>query len=140
MRGLVRVRRSAASAGSRCGAAAGAVRAGAWGAAACAGAGGLPPDGSGEPASGAALDELIQTYETKVGPRNGARVIAKAWSDSAYYERLLKDATPAIAEFTPIMVEEMPRFSRMIDRSGRPRPMATPTALMAEIAAISEGQ
>ena len=37
----------------------------------------------------AALDELIQTYETKVGPRNGARVIAKAWSDPAYYARLL---------------------------------------------------
>ncbi|QUS41916.1 nitrile hydratase subunit alpha [Tardiphaga alba] len=46
----------------------------------------------------AALDELIQTYETKVGPRNGARVIAKAWSDPAFYARLLKDATPAIAE------------------------------------------
>lgn len=46
----------------------------------------------------AALDELIQTYETRVGPRNGARVIARAWSDPAYYERLLRDATPAIAE------------------------------------------
>ncbi|WP_458761443.1 nitrile hydratase subunit alpha [Afipia sp. TerB] len=46
----------------------------------------------------AALDVLIETYETKVGPRNGARVIAKAWSDSAYRARLLADATPAIAE------------------------------------------
>ena len=46
----------------------------------------------------AALDELIQTYETKVGPRNGARVIARAWSDPAYRARLLADATPAIAE------------------------------------------
>ncbi|EKS33257.1 nitrile hydratase subunit alpha [Afipia clevelandensis] len=46
----------------------------------------------------AALDVLIETYETKVGPRNGARVIAKAWSDPAYRARLLKDATPAIAE------------------------------------------
>ncbi|KPF90358.1 nitrile hydratase subunit alpha [Rhodopseudomonas sp. AAP120] len=46
----------------------------------------------------AALDVLIETYETKVGPRNGARVVARAWSDPAYRERLLKDATAAIAE------------------------------------------
>src|SRR5712692_5424925 len=46
----------------------------------------------------AALDLLIETYETKVGPRNGARVVARAWADSAYRARLLKDATPAIAE------------------------------------------
>ncbi len=46
----------------------------------------------------AALDALIETYETKIGPRNGARVVAKAWSDPAYKARLLKDATPAIAE------------------------------------------
>ncbi len=46
----------------------------------------------------AALDLLIETYETKVGPRNGARVIAKAWADPAYRARLLADATPAIAE------------------------------------------
>ncbi|QLH71863.1 nitrile hydratase subunit alpha [Rhodopseudomonas palustris] len=46
----------------------------------------------------AALDELIETYETKVGPRNGAQVVAKAWSDPAYRERLLHDATAAIAE------------------------------------------
>ena len=46
----------------------------------------------------AALDLLIETYETKVGPRNGARVVARAWIDPAYRARLLKDATPAIAE------------------------------------------
>ena len=46
----------------------------------------------------AALDELIDTYEHKVGPRNGAAVVAKAWSDPAYRTRLLKDATAAIAE------------------------------------------
>jgi nitrile hydratase len=45
-----------------------------------------------------ALDELIDTYETKVGPRNGARVVARAWTDPAYKERLLADATAAIAE------------------------------------------
>jgi len=46
----------------------------------------------------AALDRLIDTYETKVGPRNGARVVAKAWADPAYRQRLLADATSAIAE------------------------------------------
>ena len=46
----------------------------------------------------AALDLLIETYEKKVGPRNGARVVAKAWTDPTYRARLLKDATPAIAE------------------------------------------
>jgi nitrile hydratase len=46
----------------------------------------------------AALDLLIETYETKVGPRNGARVVARAWADAAYRGRLLKDATAAVAE------------------------------------------
>jgi nitrile hydratase len=45
----------------------------------------------------AALDQLIETYETKVGPRNGARVIAKAWTDPEYKSWLLSDATAAIA-------------------------------------------
>lgn len=44
-----------------------------------------------------ALDAIIETYETKVGPRNGAKVVAKAWSDPAYAEWLAKDATTAIA-------------------------------------------
>ena len=46
----------------------------------------------------AALDAIIETYEHKVGPRNGARVVARAWSDPAYKARLLADATAAIAE------------------------------------------
>jgi nitrile hydratase len=46
----------------------------------------------------AALDALIETYETKVGPHNGARVVAKAWSDPEYAARLREDATGAIAE------------------------------------------
>lgn len=46
----------------------------------------------------AALDAIVDYYEHKVGPRNGARVVAKAWSDPAYRERLLADATGAIAE------------------------------------------
>ncbi len=44
-----------------------------------------------------ALDALIETYETKVGPHNGARVVAKAWADDGYREWLLADATAAIA-------------------------------------------
>jgi nitrile hydratase subunit alpha len=46
----------------------------------------------------AALDALIDTYEHKVGPRNGARVVARAWVDPDYKQRLLTDATAAIAE------------------------------------------
>mgnify|MGYP001823868739 FL=1 len=46
----------------------------------------------------AALDLLIDTYENQVGPRNGARVVARAWTDPSYRSRLLKDATAAIAE------------------------------------------
>jgi nitrile hydratase len=46
----------------------------------------------------AALDTLIDTYETKIGPRNGARVVARAWVDPEYRRRLLSDGTAAIAE------------------------------------------
>lgn len=46
----------------------------------------------------AALDALIDTYEHRVGPHNGARVVARAWADPAYRERLRTDATAAIAE------------------------------------------
>jgi len=45
----------------------------------------------------AAVDEIIDTYEHKVGPRNGARVIARAWSDPVFKQWLLQDATAAIA-------------------------------------------
>jgi len=48
----------------------------------------------------AALDAIIETYETKVGPRNGARVVAKAWTDPAYAERLKADGTAAVAELS----------------------------------------
>ncbi len=46
----------------------------------------------------AALDVIVEAYEKKIGPRNGAKVVAKAWSDPAYKARLLSDATAAIAE------------------------------------------
>ena len=45
----------------------------------------------------AALDLVIDTYQTKIGPRNGARVVARAWSDPEYRSWLLRDATDAIA-------------------------------------------
>jgi nitrile hydratase len=45
----------------------------------------------------AAIDLLIDAYETKIGPRNGARVVARAWSDPAFKKWLLEEATQAIA-------------------------------------------
>ena len=46
------------------------------------------------------LDELIDTYENKIGPQNGAKVVAKAWVDENYKKRLLEDATAAIRELS----------------------------------------
>lgn len=45
-----------------------------------------------------ALDALVDTYEHKIGPRNGARVVARAWNDTSYKQRLLSNADHAIAE------------------------------------------
>ncbi len=56
-----------------------------------------------------ALDEIIDTYENKVGPRNGAAVVARAWVDADYKKRLLDDATAAIAELG-FSVAEGPRI------------------------------
>ncbi len=47
----------------------------------------------------AAVDLLVETYETRVGPRNGARVVAKAWADPEFRAWLLRDATGAIKSF-----------------------------------------
>jgi nitrile hydratase subunit alpha len=44
-----------------------------------------------------ALDAIIEAYETKIGPHNGARVVAKAWTDLAFKEALLEDATKAVS-------------------------------------------
>ena len=46
----------------------------------------------------AALDSIVETFETKIGPRNGARVVAKAWTDPAFKKRLMENATAAVAE------------------------------------------
>ncbi len=70
----------------------------------------------------AALDVLIETYENKVGPHNGARVVAKAWSDPDYKQRLLSDATAAIAELGfigrqgehMVAVENTPGFHNLV--------------------------
>jgi nitrile hydratase subunit alpha len=45
----------------------------------------------------AALDLIVETYETKIGPRNGAKVVARAWSDPTFKRALLDDATKAVA-------------------------------------------
>ena len=70
----------------------------------------------------AALDALIETYQTRVGPRNGARVVARAWADPAYRQRLMKDATAAIAELGysgrqgehMVAVENTPELHNMV--------------------------
>ena len=49
------------------------------------------------------LDELIDTYENRIGPQNGAKVIAKAWVDQNYKKRLLDDATSAIRELRELV-------------------------------------
>ncbi|OGA25076.1 MAG: nitrile hydratase subunit alpha [Betaproteobacteria bacterium RIFCSPLOWO2_02_FULL_67_26] len=68
-----------------------------------------------------ALDELIDTYETKVGPRNGARVVARAWVDPAYKQRLLADGGAAIAELgfverdaDILVLENTPRVRNLV--------------------------
>jgi nitrile hydratase subunit alpha len=65
----------------------------------------------------AAIDEIIDTYAHKVGPQNGARVVARAWSDPAYLDRLRADATAAIAElgFSGRQGEHM----RVVENSAR---------------------
>ena len=70
----------------------------------------------------AALDRIIETYETQVGPHNGARVVAKAWVDPAFHAWLLRDATAAIASlgFTGrqgehmVAVENTPLLHHMV--------------------------
>ena len=70
----------------------------------------------------AALDALIDTYEHKVGPRNGAQVVARAWVDPAYKQRLLANGTAAIAELGymgrqgehMVVVENTPKVHNLI--------------------------
>jgi nitrile hydratase subunit alpha len=70
----------------------------------------------------AALDAIVDYYEHKVGPRNGARVVARAWTDPAYKARLLTHATAAIAELGysgsggahMVVVENTPAIHNMV--------------------------
>ncbi len=67
------------------------------------------------------LDAIIDTFETKVGPRNGARVVARAWVDPAYKQHLLTDACAAIGEFgffgygeEMVVVENTPKIRNLV--------------------------
>lgn len=67
------------------------------------------------------LDELIDTFETKVGSRNGARVVARAWVDPAYKQRLLADGRAAIADFgffgygeDMVVIENTPKVRNLV--------------------------
>jgi len=69
-----------------------------------------------------ALDALIDTYEHKIGPRNGARVVARAWVDPAYKQRLLTNSSAAIAELgygsqqaeRVVVVENTPKLHNLV--------------------------
>ena len=70
----------------------------------------------------AELDTVVDLYENKIGPRNGAQVVARAWVDPAYKARLLADATEAIAELGygggqgehMVVVENTPRVHQLV--------------------------
>ena len=70
----------------------------------------------------AALDTLVDAYENKIGPRNGARVVARAWVDPTYKQRLLTDATAAIGELGyggrggahMVVVENTPKLHNLV--------------------------
>jgi len=70
----------------------------------------------------AALDVIVDAFETKIGPRNGARVVARAWADPAYKKRLLANATAAIAELgfasnqgdDMVVLENTPKVHNMV--------------------------
>jgi nitrile hydratase len=70
----------------------------------------------------ASLDALVDVYENKIGPRNGARVVARAWVDAAYKKRLLNDGGAAIAELGyegtqgehMVVVENTPKVHNLV--------------------------
>ena len=70
----------------------------------------------------AALDAIVDAYEHKIGPRNGARVVARAWVDPSYRQRLLTNATAAIAELgysgpeggQMLVVENTPKVHNLV--------------------------
>jgi len=68
------------------------------------------------------LDEIVDTYETRVGPKNGARIVARSWVDPEFRKRLLDNATSAIAEFgyieswaeDMVALENTPKIRNMV--------------------------
>ncbi|WP_164660290.1 nitrile hydratase subunit alpha [Tropicibacter sp. Alg240-R139] len=70
----------------------------------------------------AALDELIDTYENRIGPKNGARVVARAWADPMFRAALLEDATRVVADLGfygrqgehMVVVENTPQQHNMV--------------------------
>jgi nitrile hydratase len=70
----------------------------------------------------AALDVIVETYETKIGPRNGTKVIASAWNDAAFKRALVEDATKAVNAFGQagrigdhlVAVENTPKLHNMV--------------------------
>ena len=68
------------------------------------------------------MDALVETYETRVGPRNGAQVVARAWTDPAYRDWLMRDATAAIGSLGysgrqgehMVVVENQPKVHNMV--------------------------
>jgi hypothetical protein len=87
----------------------------------------------------AALDLLIETYEKKIGPHNGARVVAKAWVDEEFKRRLAAEPTPAIASLGyagwqgehMFVVENTPQLHNMVVSRSRP-----PQSLELHVAAV----
>ena len=85
----------------------------------------------------AALDALVDNYEHKIGPRNGARVVARAWTDPAYKQRLLTDATAAIAELgysgeqgeQMVVLENTSTIHNVVVGASRDGPMLLKTAI-----------
>lgn len=69
-----------------------------------------------------AIDKLVDLYENKIGPKNGAKAIAKAWTDPEYRKRLLEDGTAAIAELgysgvqgeDMVVLENTPKVHNMV--------------------------
>jgi nitrile hydratase len=70
----------------------------------------------------AALDRIVDTFETKIGPRNGARIVARAWADAEFKRRLLTDPAAAMAELgfashqgeQTVVLENTPRVHNMV--------------------------
>src|SRR5262245_40626801 len=83
----------------------------------------------------AALDLLIETYEEKIGPHNGARVVAKAWVDEEFKKRLLAEPTPVIASLRLAL----PAFRASTWLLWRTRPSST-TSSSARCAHAIRGQ